>query len=199
MADAGNPGEAGTPPPAAQSPDKGTPNVSEASPSPGTGTPPGESRTEGAPEQYVDFIAPEGVALNADLATDFKATAKELNLSQAAAQKLVDVMAPKIAKQQQDQMAKVVQDAQAQWTEEAKKDPEYGGAAFEENLAVARRALDTYGSKELSSLLASSGLGSHPEVVRFFVRAGKPLSPDGKLVTGTHTAAEKTPAQKLYG
>ena len=193
-------GGATTTPPAGTLPITDPPNASDAGTPPGTGTPPGEQKEEGAPEQYADFAAPEGVELYADVVTDFKAVAKELNLSQNAAQKLVDTLGPKIAKQQQEQMAKVVESAHTQWAEAAKADPEYGGAKFEENLAFAKQALSAYGTPEFSKLLKDSGLGNHPEVIRFCVRAGKELAPDPKIIQGGAPGAkEKTAAEVLFG
>jgi hypothetical protein len=48
---------------------------------------------------------------------------------------------------------------------------------------VAKKALDAFGTAELRSLLNESGLGNHPEVIRFMFRAGKAISEDS-MVTG---------------
>jgi len=47
-------------------------------------------KPEGAPEKYEAFKVPEGVTIDETAATEFGALAKELNLTQENAQKLVD-------------------------------------------------------------------------------------------------------------
>jgi hypothetical protein len=54
---------------------------------------------------------------------------------------------------------------------------------------VAKKALDAFGTAELRSLLNESGLGNHPEVIRFMFRAGKAISEDS-MVTGTKGEAK---------
>src|SRR5262245_60440079 len=49
----------------------------------------------GAPEKY-EFKAPEGVTLDTGLVNDFTPLAKELGMSQDAAQKVVDLYASKV-------------------------------------------------------------------------------------------------------
>ena len=51
---------------------------------------------------------------------------------------------------------------------------EYGNA-FPQRVEAAKRAIREYGSPELEKLLAETGLGSNPHVVRAFVKAGVAL------------------------
>lgn len=51
-------------------------------------------------------------------------------------------------------------------------------------LAIAKKALDTYGTPEIRQLLETTGLGNNPEMIRFFWRVGKTLTEDG-TVTGS--------------
>ena len=57
-------------------------------------------------------------------------------------------------------------------------DKEFGGEKLSENLSTAKKALDQFGTPELRSLLNESGLGNHPEFIRFMFRAGKSISED---------------------
>src|SRR5215813_4406120 len=59
-----------------------------------------------APADYKDFTLPEGMTVDQDTATSFKAVVKEYGLSQEQAQKLVDMQAQLAAKQSQDLMDK---------------------------------------------------------------------------------------------
>jgi hypothetical protein len=144
------------------------------------------------PETY-DLKMPEGVELDQAATTEFTAIAKELKLDQAAAQKLADIGA-KMAQRQADAHAQLVET----WTEQVKTDKEIGGDKLAENLGVARKAIDTFGSPELKALLNSTGLGNHPEVVKLAFKVGKAISED-RFVTGAPKSnASNDPAKKLF-
>lgn len=150
-----------------------------------------KAEPEGAPEKY-DFTAPEGLSYDETILSNFSEVAKELNLPQAQAQKVLDKMAPVIAQRQQEQF----QAARQQWAEESRADQEFGGDKLQENLGHAKRAMDTFATPELRQMLDDSGFGNNPEVIRLFVRVGKAIGEDG-IVTGK-PAGNKPSAQKLY-
>lgn len=158
------PGEQQPPTGAESSPANPTPP--EATPAPTT--PPAE------PEVDVEFDVPEGVAFDEQGATEFKAMVKELKLQPDAAKKLADLAASR-ARAQHEAHAALIES----WTESVKTDKEIGGEKLAENLAVAKRAVDTFGSQALKDLLNQTGLGNHPEVVKAFIKAGKAISEDG--------------------
>lgn len=160
------------------------------------GEKPVEQKPEGAPEQYEDFKFEEGKALSEDMAADIKAMAKELNLPQAQAQKLAD-LALKRSEATQTAQAEALERARTEWADSARADKEFGGDQFDANLATAKKALDTFGTPELRSMLNESGLGNHPEVIRFMVRAGKAISGD-RIVTGAASTAPTDPAKRLF-
>lgn len=143
------------------------------------------------PEAY-KFQMPEGVELDTAAADEFTVVAKELKLTAEQAQKVADVGA-KMAQRQAEAHAKLVET----WTEAVKTDKEIGGDALPENLAVARKALDTFGTPELKDLLNASGLGNHPAVIKAFYKAGKAIS-DDRFVAGSAKAGETDPAKKLF-
>ena len=128
---------------------------------------------QGAPEKY-EFKASEGKAFDAEVLTAFADVAKELNLTQDAAQKVLDRMAPKMEARQAQQ----IETLRTQWADSSKVDKEFGGEKLSENLSTAKKALDQFGTPELRSLLNESGLGNHPEFIRFMFRAGKSISED---------------------
>lgn len=156
--------------------------------------------SEGAPEEYKDFAMPEGVELDKEASDELKTIAKELNLSQKDAQRLADLGVKQAAKFA-DQPAQILKEAQEEWTKQSRADEEFGGAKLDENLATARKALETYGNDSLKTLLRESGLGNHPEVLRFMYRAGKAISED-TIVTGKgggDKSQSKSAADVLYG
>ena len=167
------PGEQQLPTGAETSPTNAAPT--EATPAPDT--PPAE------PDVDVTFDLPEGVAFDEQGATEFKAMVKELKLQPDAAKKLADLAASR-ARAQHEAHAALIES----WTESVKTDKEIGGEKLAENLAVAKRAVDTFGSQALKDLLNQTGLGNHPEVVKAFIKAGKAISEDG-FVRGAPKAA----------
>ncbi len=152
-----------------------------------------EKKPEGAPESY-EFKAPEGVQFDDTVIGAFSEVAKELNLPQDQAQKVLDKMAPVIAARQLEQF----QAARVAWGEAAKTDKEFGGEKLAENLGVAKKAMDTFATPELRALLDESGLGNHPEVIRMFYRTGKAISEDRFVGGKQGQQAPQSVAQRMY-
>lgn len=152
-----------------------------------------EAKPEGAPESYADFTLPEGVELESETLDGVKALAKELNLPQDKAQKVADLTAAAWQRKQE-----AFTKAKEQWANDTKADKEIGGQALGENLGVAKKALDAFGSDELKAVLNGSGLGNHPAVIKAFVKIGKAISED-KFVTGkAPDNAPADPAKRMY-
>ena len=137
----------------------------------------GESETpEGAPDKY-EFnskVADAPNELDPEVLTAFGDVAKELNLPQEAAQKVLDKVAPVI----QAKQAKALEIAKADWVSNSQADEEFGGENLNDNLEIAKTALDAFGNDALKSLLVETGFGNHPEIIRFMYRAGKAISED---------------------
>lgn len=151
-------------------------------------------KLQGAPDKY-EFQAPEGSTLDANVIEQFSEVAKELNLPQEAAQKILDKMAPAMAARQAEQIETI----RNEWADNARADKEFGGDKLNENLGVAKKALEQFGSPELRTLLNESGLGNHPEVIRFMYRTGKAISEDRFVGGGNSGNAEPaTIAQRMY-
>lgn len=150
---------------------------------------------ETAPEYEFSFA--EGVEVDPDTLGNLKELAKELGLTQEQAQKIADLGAAQsqkwVALQEQ-----AITEASTQWVEQVKSDKEIGGDKLSENLGIAKRALDRFGTPELSKLLDESRLGNHPELIRTMYRIGKAISDDA-VVPGSRSAfGSNSPAQRLY-
>lgn len=152
-----------------------------------------EAEYEGAPETY-EFSEPEGKAYDPGILNSFSEAAKDANLTQNAAQKILDKMAPALAEKQQA-VVKAVHD---EWIASSKADKEFGGDKLPENLAVAKRGLDHLASLELKKLLLETGLGNNPEIIRAFYRAGKSISEDGFVTGGKSSQDTRSTADLLY-
>lgn len=132
---------------------------------------------EGAPEVYeleVPRGVPEGFEMDKDVIDSFKGVARELDLPQDKAQKLIDSVLPTIHRRAEEQQVAIHE----KWTAEAKADKGLqDGKGFDDNVETAKRAVAAYGNDALRELLQGP-LGSHPEVIRFMMEVGKTVSED---------------------
>lgn len=135
---------------------------------------------------------PEGFKADAETIGEFGTLAKELNLTQEQAQKLVDFQ----GKAQGQVMAAQLDAIAQEWTDQTKADKEIGGDKFDENLAVAKTALDKFATPEFRTFLDASKLGQHPEMVRLMFRVGQAISQDGFVPGRGGNAAPS--AQRMY-
>lgn len=144
------------------------------------------------PDTYADFVMPEGVELDSALLTEAAPLFKELGLTQDQAQKLVDFQA-KQAQASSESQVDAFNQLMNDWQTKSKNDKEFGGDKFEENVGVARSAIDKFGTPELKQLLEEHGVGNHPEVIRFMVKVGKLTAEDvpGGLTTATTKAQDR--------
>jgi hypothetical protein len=121
--------------------------------------------------------------------------ARELDLSQDAAQKMLDKVAPALEQRALEQQAA----ARTEWLEQARGDSEFGGDKFDANLALAKKALDAFGDATLVELLNTSGLGDHPGMFRMLVKVAQAISEDNFVPGGTPPPEKKSHAAVLFG
>lgn len=154
-----------------------------------------DDKPEGAPEKY-EFQAAEGVELDTEALKEFEPVAREMNLTNEQAQKLVDVY-PKILAGVQQRQVEAWQQTTEQWAADVKADKEIGGDKLPSNLSAAQRALDQFGTPELKTYLNDTGLGNHPDLVKAFVKIGKAMSED-KVVSGGHDSGGSDLVSAFY-
>lgn len=147
-----------------------------------------EAEPEGAPDRYEPFEFAKGREIPADMLDAFSKEAKDLNLSQAKAQKLVSSLRPSISGYLQKQARR---NADA-WREASLQDKEFGGENFKSSMAIAGKAYKQFATPALRKLVDASGLGNHPEFVRMFWKIGKSMSSDSGVEGG------RKPAEKPY-
>lgn len=134
-------------------------------------------------EESYDLTAPEGSQFDDETLGELKALAKESKMPKEQAQKLAD-LGVKAVQKYHERMTAQYEQQQQQWVNDSRADKEFGGDKLNQNLAVAKRALDTFGTPELTKLLNESGLGNHPEVIRYNFRVAQALSED-RVVPGS--------------
>jgi hypothetical protein len=146
-------------------------------------TPPAEEPKEGEgeaePEDYGTFDLPEGTTVDQAALDTALPEFRQAGLTKEQAQTAIGLYIKLQAKQAEAQAAQV-----QQWAKDVVADKEIGGAKWAENRAVIARARDAFASPELVQLMEQTGLGSHPEVIKLFVRVGKAISDDGHVIGG---------------
>lgn len=163
----------------------------------------GDGAETGVPDAY-EFKVPEGVEgveIDQALAEQFTPVFKDLGLTQEQADKLVKVYAERVAADAKGQTDALVTEWQTKvkgWEDTARKDPEYGGDQFDANLTVAQQALARYSSPELNRLLVETGLGSHPDLLRAFVRIGKATAEDRPGQQQSSAGGDLSLADRMY-
>jgi hypothetical protein len=141
----------------------------------GEGKPSGS--TDGAPEQYADFAVPTGMEIDQKQLDAFVPVAKELNLTQEQAQKVVDLQVKAVEAQQS-----AWKETSAQWHKELREDPIVGGAEFAKNVERARSLIDRIAgddAADLKEFLNTSGYGNFPPLFRFIHKLAGAISEDG--------------------
>jgi hypothetical protein len=156
-------------------------------------------KTQGAPAEYKEFTLAEGHKVDPETMGEFKTIAKELNLNQEQAQRLIELGGKIADKAAGPGEAAIVAKAKSIWGELSTADKEFGGDDLAANLAAAKKTLKTFGTPELGQLLEDSGLGNHPEVIRLFYRVGKQISDDKVILSGSRASGGLSAADTLYG
>ena len=156
-------------------------------------------KPQGAPEAYTDFTLPEGMEMDAGVLGEFTGLAKELNIPQESAQKLIDLQA-KIATQQAEAYQAAVLKQGEQWAAAVKNDPELGGENYDKSVASAVKVIQAFGDDGLRDLLNSTGLGNHPALFKFCHRLSQSISEDKFVLPGGQTTTgRKSNEEVFYG
>jgi len=129
--------------------------------------------------------------------TQAKTVFKELNLTQEQAQQLVDFESNVKAEENQRQQG-AWDELQDTWKKASENDKEFGGDGLDANLVVAKQGRDAFGDKEFNEMLEVTGVGNHPEMIRFLFKIGKLVSED-KILQGSGSASgSATQAERLF-
>ena len=126
------------------------------------------------PEVYEKFAVPEGMKYSEDAAQKFSTVAKDLGLSQAKAQQLVNLYGEMVAGGTKARLAEW-QAIHAEWDGQIKADAEFGGAKLPETVIHVDRAIDSFGEPGLREALKHMQVDKHPMLIRTFARIGMKL------------------------
>lgn len=123
-----------------------------------------------------EFTMPDGIELDEALATEMSPLLKEMGVGKADANKLATALTTYMQKQAEDAVNAYVDKVNG-WTDAAKADKELGGD-WDTTVAVANNALQKFGTPELTSALAETGMSNHPEMIRCMLRVAKATGND---------------------
>lgn len=171
---------------------------------PGT---PGKEETKdagkdrGSPEAGdvgLELDLPKDFTANPDLLGKLKAHAKEWGLKKEQAQAILE-LGVAAQKGLEQELREHHEQQVKEWRDASKKDKEIGGARFDENKAVAHKAMKAFATPDLLKLLDTSGLGNHPELLRLFHRIGTRISEDSSAGTkGTGSAGPAAGSKEAF-
>lgn len=143
-----------------------------------------------------DLKMPDGVDLDTELADALGSDFKELGLTNAQAQKLVDKyieVQQGRAQKQGETWAETI----SGWVDTAKSDKEIGGDKWDGTVTNARRAVETIGTPALKEYLNASGGGNHPELIRFMAKVGAMIREDNPASGGAEGAGKPAEAAHI--
>lgn len=159
----------------------------------------GKQAADPAPFDPAKLELPDGVQVDEKLLEQFVPLAKDLGLTQEQGQALIG-MHTQALQSLREQFVKSFNDTVQGWAETAKTDKEIGGDKYAENVATAVKAIARFGTPELQAALNETGMGNHPELIRFCLRIGKAISEDafGPDAGGAGGGETRSPADVLY-
>lgn len=170
-----------------------------AKPDEGEAKNPEAEKPQGAPENYADFQAPEGVEFASSVVDAYKGVAKELNLTQDQAQMMIDKMTPVM----QARYAENIRRISTEWAEKSKADPEIGGDNFRASMANVARVREAFARNadgqfdpDIAEFL-NSPMGNHPGALKLLARAGAAIS-EGTFPTGGAAESDRYTAEDFY-
>jgi len=158
----------------------------------------GEAVTKPAEPIKYDLKLPKDALVDKTDLERIEAEAKARGLSPEEAQSILDrenSTLASFAEKQKKQNEEIV----SGWRKAVETDKEIGGADFGKNAELAKRAVDRFGSPEFKQALEETGLGSHPELVRVFLRIGKAMDNDSFVHGQPAGTNSKSHADILYG
>ena len=104
-----------------------------------------------------------------------------------------------LVKEASERASQEVQELWTKWQDEAKNDPEIGGAKLEPALAAISKAIDKFNIPGLREAFDLTGAGNHPAIIKFMYKMAQTVT-EGGPISGTPGSSEtQSAAQILYG
>ncbi len=146
-----------------------------------------DTKTE-PPVQY-EFKDSEGLVVSNETTALISDLAKDLGLTQEAAQKLFDR-----GSGEDGIISKINQNAikhyNQEWGKQIETDPELGGSRLDDTRMNVAKAMTLDTNGELREFLKNSGMGNFPPLVKFLNKVGAQLHSDRNFITGKPAASQ---------
>lgn len=124
------------------------------------------------PEKY-EVNVPDSLIMDDELMGNFQIVAKDAGLTQPQAQKIADLWHATIEKslvERRGEADKSMKALQSDW-----------GKDYDKNVALAKKAVNHFGDKELVDYLNATGMGNHTKLIKLFKEVGKAISEDSMI------------------
>lgn len=148
----------------------------------------------GSPEGYGVYTVPEGIQVDVGMVTELNDLAKKMNLSQAGAQKLVDLQV-KMTQKQGDTAWAQFNEMKESWEKETRQEL---GVNYNSEMGLVRKTVQAFATPELLKLFDDTGIGNHKAMVAFMRKVGKTIAED-TAVAGSGAAGKRSSAEVLFG
>jgi len=152
---------------------------------------------KGAPEKYEEFALPDGFERDDKQIEEASVMFKDMGLSQENAQKLVDFNAAALGKLAEAQ-AEAWETLSDEWAKASKDDKDFGGTKFNDSMVGIKQARDHFGNDKFMEMLDVTGVGNHPEMLRFMHKVGSAIKDDAILHGGSAGGEQKTQAEIMF-
>lgn len=158
-----------------------------------------DKQNQGSQLFEYELKLPKDSQLSVEKVSEVKEFAKTNKLTNEQAQAILERENAVIAGFKESQQAEYEAETK-KWIDAVKSDKELGGEKFKETSEVARRAIEKLGSEAFKKALNDTGLGNHPELIRFAYNVGKILQ-DDKFEEGQSfkKGGRKSTAEVLFG
>lgn len=161
----------------------------------------------GSPEQfdYSEVQLPQGMELDKNMLGKFEPIAKEFNLSNKSANKLMNLAVELVAKNtpNAENLATQIQQTEAEsYVQLLNTDKELNGYTQEEYgnyLKVANQGVKSFATQGFMDLIKAKGLTNHPDFIKTFHAIGKICSNDILPDVNNPVGKSERPADILYG
>ena len=146
------------------------------------------------------LVAPVGTLMTKEYVAQFQKDAIEAGLSKDEAQDLLNTQV-RAVKEYDDRSKQSIEAAKNEWLNQSKSAADIGGDNFNRTAEMSKRvvqAFDTNG--EMAKLMADTGFGNYPTVLRFLNKVGSLVGED-RLRAGSSSSggATKSKEEILFG
>lgn len=149
------------------------------------------------PDDYGEFTWPDGYVADSAAVAKFVPLARKLGLAKEGAQELANLYA-ELDQERNSAQARFVAQNNAEWLNEIRNHPEFGGARLERTGADVAGMLRRYGSPLLTAQIRQMNIQNWPEMFYFLARVSRAVGEDCSPSGVGAAAPAKSTAQLLF-